>query len=56
MANLMMKCPVKNTYVPTGVGMDAISYQSSKLSNNTSDCSACGGSHVWGEVETMLDN
>lgn len=56
MSDVLMKCPVTGSYVPTGVGMDAASYQSSKMSDNTSDCSACGGAHVWGEVETVLGN
>lgn len=53
---LLMKCPATNTFVPTGVAMDAASYQLSKLSDNSSDCSACGRHHVWGETETALDN
>lgn len=57
MANqVLIKCPETNSFVPTGVTMSSGAYQSGEMSDNQSSCSSCGGTHVWGEVETVLEN
>jgi hypothetical protein len=56
-AEVMIKCPKTGNFVPTGIVMDAISYQGSSMSNNSfAPCPECGRAHRWSDTETMLAN
>jgi endogenous inhibitor of DNA gyrase (YacG/DUF329 family) len=55
MANVMIKCPATGKLVPTGFEMDAQSFASSDLSDNSVSCPACGGTHVWSKEDAQLE-
>lgn len=56
-AEVMIKCPSTGKFVPTGMVMDAVSYQGSSMSDNSfAPCPECGRAHRWSDTETMLAN
>lgn len=54
MAMVMIKCPVKNIPVPTGMGMDKQTFDSMQMSGNTFKCPACGQMHTWSKGQAFL--
>jgi len=56
MANVMIKCPVTNNYVPTGMDAEPESFQTMMGHGNESQCRDCGAMHGWDDVDTVLDN
>jgi hypothetical protein len=55
MGRIMIKCPVKNVPVPTGMAMGKQAFDSSMFVNNTSSCPACGGMHTWSKEQAWLE-
>lgn len=54
MAEVMIKCPSTGKLVSTGINMDKANFESSKMSNNTLICSACGQPHTWSKKDAQL--
>ena len=55
MANVMIKCPNTGKLVPTGIGSDAQSFESSEMKEMTlGNCPACGDDHVWNKEDAQL--
>jgi hypothetical protein len=56
MANVVIKCPTTDKLVPTGIAMDAQSFQRAEMGTNTlGNCPACGGNHVWNKEDAQLE-
>ena len=51
---VIITCPVTRRPVPTGIAMDAVSFQSSTLMNNSVSCPHCGGMHTWSKHNAYL--
>jgi len=52
---IVIRCPTTGGFVTTGIAMDAGSFASCSLSNNTvGPCPHCGGSHTWSKADAFL--
>jgi endogenous inhibitor of DNA gyrase (YacG/DUF329 family) len=56
MGMVVIKCPKTGKVIPTGVGMDKASFQTSSMSNNTVSCPACGGTHTWDKKDAWVQD
>lgn len=55
MGMVMIKCPTTGKAIPTQIGMDKQSFQSSTLVNNTiGPCPACGQFHTWSKKDAWV--
>lgn len=55
MARIMIKCPKTGKMVPTGMGTDRESFETSTFRDNAVQCAACGETHLWQGQDAVLD-
>jgi transposase-like protein len=57
MATLLIKCPTSGKSVPTGFGMDPVSFAepTNQLFGNSFRCPACGKIHTWDKKDAFLE-
>lgn len=55
MGRIVIKCPNTGKTVPTGMGADKKSFESSTYGSNTMHCSACGGFHTWSKEDAWVE-
>ena len=55
MPELRVRCPDCNAITGTGIVMDAKSFLTSTLRNNSSQCSKCGTRVVWDKKNVILE-
>lgn len=53
MPMLLIRCPLTGEPVPTGISMDARSFQTATLSNNSVGCPHCRQVHVWNKEDVL---
>jgi hypothetical protein len=53
MGMLFIKCPKTAKPVATGIAMDKKSFESSTLSQNSTSCPHCNGTHVWNKADVL---
>ena len=51
---VMITCPVTRKPLSTGLAMDAASFASSALVNNSVSCPRCGGIHTWSKQNAYI--
>ena len=55
MSELRVRCPNCKNITGTGIWMDAKSFLTSRLVNNSSQCTKCGMKVVWDKKNVILD-
>lgn len=55
MAMIMIKCPSTGKAVPTGMGTDRESFESSSYSGNSVQCPHCNQMHTWSKADAYLE-
>ncbi len=53
MPSLMIHCPKTGKPLSTGINMDAASFASSTLTDNTTTCPHCGQPHTWNKADVL---
>lgn len=54
MAMVLAKCPRTGEWFPTGMDMDARTFERAEMSGNTFQCPACRTLHVWDKKDAKL--
>ncbi len=53
-SRVMIKCPITNKAIFTGIAMSEQSFESSTLEGNSVRCPYCGQEHVWSKSDAFL--
>jgi hypothetical protein len=54
MGMIIISCPSTGHPVPTGIGADKMSFESSSFTGNSVTCVACGQQHTWSKDDAWL--
>ena len=56
MARVLIKCPVLGRSIPTGLEVDAESWETRQLGDNRAFCPACKQTHTWTKSDAWLEH